>query len=266
MRSVTAKEIFSAVKLAREIDESASDVVGAGIVSQMMFSRDKLWTAGHMVRSLRLIPVNKISQASRISAVMKPCAVAGEHTFVQVKYLITDVITRLQAESSSETAVKYFCDEEMAKSAVKKEDIEAGVAKRSSVELNSFKRETAVSRSNGMDGDVAELHADLGDRLRPMRVDEAMQQTASTQQPHRSQQRHQQQAVQRREDKKEEAKRQREKERRNEEARKEGKRTGEGVKNRVRKEGEEGGSKVVEDVGGSPEEDQKESSGRRARR
>ena len=83
------------------------------------------------------------------------------------------------------------------------------------MELISFKRETAFSRSNGTDGDVVELHADLGDRLHqlnidPMRVDEAMQQTASTQQPHRIQQRHQQQAVQR--NKKEEAKRQRERE------------------------------------------------------
>ena len=44
--SVIAKETFSAVvKHAREIDESASDVVGEGIVSQMMFSRDKLWRA-----------------------------------------------------------------------------------------------------------------------------------------------------------------------------------------------------------------------------
>ena len=69
----------------------------------MMFSRDKLWREGHMVRSSRLIPVNKISQAFRISAVMKPSAGAGEDPFVGVKYLITDVITRLQAGSSSET-------------------------------------------------------------------------------------------------------------------------------------------------------------------
>ena len=151
-----------------------------------------------------------------------------------MKHLITDVITRLQDESSSEIAAKYHCDEEMAKSAVKKEDfeandvkhsskleaavdgeisashrdeetsmatgreegLEADIAMQSSLELNPFKRETAVSRSNGMDGDVAELHADLGDRLHqlnidPTRVDVAMQQTESTQQPHRSQQRYQ---------------------------------------------------------------------------
>ena len=74
-----------------------------------------------MVRSSRLIPVNKTSQAFRISAVMKPCAGAGEDPFARVKYLITGVITRLQAGSSLETAVKYYCDEEMAKSAMKKE-------------------------------------------------------------------------------------------------------------------------------------------------
>ena len=94
-----------------------------------------------------------------------------------------------------------------------KEDLEADTVKQSSVELNPFKRETAISSSNGFDGDVAALHADLNDWLHqlsidPMRVDEAMQQTASTQQPHRSQQQHQQQTVQR--NKREDAKRQRE--------------------------------------------------------
>ena len=178
----------------------------------------------------RFIPVNKIGQAFRVSAVMKPSTGAGEDPFVRVKYLITDVITRLQARSSSETAVKCCCDEEMAKSAMKKEDVEAEVLKHSSVELNSFKRETAISRSSGMDGDVAEPHADLGDRLHqlnidPMRVDEAMQQTASTRQPHNDTNRGSAEKQERRGQ-------ETERERMNEEVRKEGERTGEGVKNR----------------------------------
>ena len=36
---------FTPKKLAKEIDESASVVVGAGVVSQMMSSRDKFWRA-----------------------------------------------------------------------------------------------------------------------------------------------------------------------------------------------------------------------------
>ena len=47
VRSVVAKDTMSAmVKLAREIEESASDVVGYGMVSHpMTSSRDKLWRA-----------------------------------------------------------------------------------------------------------------------------------------------------------------------------------------------------------------------------
>ena len=36
----------------------------------------------------------------------------------------------------------------------REEGLEADIAKQSSVELNPFKRETAISRSNGMDGDA----------------------------------------------------------------------------------------------------------------
>merc|ERR1712065_37752 len=87
LRSVVAKDTMSAmVKLARQIDESASDVVGYGMVSHpMTSSRDKLGRAmlsflsrpaecgmpvdsvsfqekpGYMVRSMRLIPTNKVS-------------------------------------------------------------------------------------------------------------------------------------------------------------------------------------------------------------
>merc|ERR1712064_240072 len=55
VRSVVAKDTMSAmVKLAREIEKSASDVVGYGMVS----FQEK---AGYMVRSMRLIPTNKVS-------------------------------------------------------------------------------------------------------------------------------------------------------------------------------------------------------------
>ena len=88
LRSVVAKDTMSAmVKLAREIDEWASNVVGYGMASHpMTSSRDKLWRAmlsflsrpagcgmpvdgvsfqekaGYMVRSLRLIPTNTVDR------------------------------------------------------------------------------------------------------------------------------------------------------------------------------------------------------------
>merc|ERR1712012_1109683 len=87
VRSVVAKDTMSRmVKLAREIDESASDVVGYGMVSHpMTCSRDQVWRAmlsclsrpadsgmpvdevsleqknGYMVRSMRMIATNKFS-------------------------------------------------------------------------------------------------------------------------------------------------------------------------------------------------------------
>merc|ERR1712064_206724 len=87
LRSVVAKDTMSAmVKLARQIDEAASDVVGYGMVSHpMTSSRDKLWRAmlsflsrpadcgmpvdevfiqqknGYVVRSMRMIHTNKFS-------------------------------------------------------------------------------------------------------------------------------------------------------------------------------------------------------------
>ena len=62
----------------------------------------------------------------------------------------------MQKGASAETSHKASCDEEMAKSTEKKEDLEAQVAKHSS------KLESAVARSNTLDGKVAELQADLG--------------------------------------------------------------------------------------------------------
>ena len=79
-----------------------------------------------------------------------------EKIVVTPKGLITDLITQLQTESSSETAVKSYCDEEMDKSAVKKEDIGAEVAK------HSCSVEAAVSTSSVSDSEVAEFKVDFG--------------------------------------------------------------------------------------------------------
>ena len=95
--------------------------------------------------------------------------------------------SKLEAAVDGEISASHR-DEEISVAAERGEGLEPDFAKQNSVELNPFKRETGVLRSNGMDGDVAELHADLDDRLHqlnidPMRVDEVMQQTAAAQKP-----------------------------------------------------------------------------------
>ena len=91
--------------------------------------------------------------ASRMSAIMKFGASADGDPFVKVKDLITDLISRLQAEASSETNQKSYCDEEMPKATEKKEDLEADVAKHSS------KLEAAVARSIDLDGEISTLQS-----------------------------------------------------------------------------------------------------------
>ena len=53
--------------------------------------------------------------ASRTSAIMKFGVGAGVDPFVKVKSLFTDLINRLQAETSSEASHKLYCDEETSK-------------------------------------------------------------------------------------------------------------------------------------------------------
>ena len=86
---------------------------------------------------------------SRISAIMKFGAGADGDPSVKVKDLITDLISRLQAEASSETNQKSYCYEEMSKATEKREDLEADVAKHSS------KLEAAVARSIDLDGEIS---------------------------------------------------------------------------------------------------------------
>ena len=75
--------------------------------------------------------------ASRVSAV------------VEVKKLITDLIDKLHSEASPEARHKSYCDDELTKASVKKQDLETQVATR------SFKLEEAISMSIALDGEVA---------------------------------------------------------------------------------------------------------------
>ena len=90
---------------------------------------------------------------SRISVIMKFGAGADGDPFVKVKDLITNLISRLQAEASSETNQKSSCDEEMSKSTEKREDIETDFAKHSS------KLEAAVARSIELNGEISALQS-----------------------------------------------------------------------------------------------------------
>merc|ERR1719236_255759 len=58
--------------------------------------------------------------ASRIGSVLRYGAADGDDVFAKVKSLITDMISKLEAEAKSEATEKAYCDEELAKTEAKK--------------------------------------------------------------------------------------------------------------------------------------------------
>ena len=121
-------------------------------------SRAALQTVTDLKRFEMVISVRRLAEqehstafgqlASRISATMKFGAGVDGDLFVKVKDLITDLISRLQAEASSGTNQKFYFDEEMSKATEKRQDLEADVTKHSS------KLEAAVARSIDLMKDV----------------------------------------------------------------------------------------------------------------
>jgi len=93
--------------------------------------------------------------ASRISAVMRFGASTGEDPFAKVKGLIADMVAKLESEAGAEATEKAYCDEQMAKTQAKKEELEADLSKLSA------KIGKAAAASAGLKEDVKELQAEL---------------------------------------------------------------------------------------------------------
>merc|ERR1712113_135088 len=93
--------------------------------------------------------------ASRVSAILHYGASAGDDPFVKVRGLISDMISKLEAEASAEATEKAYCDEQIAKTEAKKAELEEDVAKLTS------KIDTAAARSAGLKEEVKELQAEL---------------------------------------------------------------------------------------------------------
>merc|ERR1719272_872739 len=93
--------------------------------------------------------------ASRVAAILHYGASAGDDPFVKVRGLISDMISKLEAEAQAEATEKAYCDEQIAKTESKKAELEEDIAKLTS------KIDTAAARSAGLKEDVKELQAEL---------------------------------------------------------------------------------------------------------
>jgi hypothetical protein len=95
--------------------------------------------------------------ASRISAMLRYGATSGEDPFAKVKGLITEMIDRLMKEAAEEASFKAYCDEEMAKTKQKKEELQTDIKKLTA------KIDQASAASAGLKADVQELQKELAD-------------------------------------------------------------------------------------------------------
>jgi len=75
--------------------------------------------------------------------------------FAKIKGMITDMITKLEKEAEEDGAEKAYCDEEMAKTQSKKEELD------SEIESLSTKIDRAASKSAQLKADVKELQEEL---------------------------------------------------------------------------------------------------------
>merc|ERR1712203_733425 len=93
--------------------------------------------------------------ASRVAAILRYGASAGDDPFVKVRGLISDMISKLEAEAQAEATEKAYCDEQTAKTEAKKAELEEDIAKLTS------KIDTAAARSATLKAEVKELQGEL---------------------------------------------------------------------------------------------------------
>lgn len=91
----------------------------------------------------------------RIKAVLKYGASSGEDPFGKIKGMIGDMISKLEQEAQTEAVEKAYCDEEMAKTEAKKEELTTDV------ERVTTKIDKKAAKSTKLKEEVAELQEEL---------------------------------------------------------------------------------------------------------
>jgi len=95
--------------------------------------------------------------ASRLNAVIRYGGTSGDDPFAKIKGLISDMIAKLMKEAEAEASEKAYCDEEMAKTKAKKEELEDDIEKLTS------KIDSATAASERLKEEVKGLQKALAD-------------------------------------------------------------------------------------------------------
>jgi len=159
-------EELTAIATAKKVlSETSSGAVSQSYSFVQVASSSRLQTSADLANAEVVGLVKKLAKehhsaalaqlASRISAVVRYGASAGEDPFVKVKGLISDMIAKLEAEAKDAATEKAYCDEELAKTEAKKAELEGEISKLTS------KIDLAAAKSAGLKEDVKTLQAEL---------------------------------------------------------------------------------------------------------
>jgi hypothetical protein len=160
------KEELNVIHTAEKILKEST----AGAESQtysllQLASSSKMLTRADLANSEVITLVKKLAHehhsaalaqlASRIGVVMRYGGKNGDDPFAKVKGLISDMIAKLEKEAEAEATEKAYCDEQMAKTEAKKQDLDSTIAKLTS------KIDQSAARSAALKEEVVELEKEL---------------------------------------------------------------------------------------------------------
>jgi len=154
------KEELATIAKAKQILVDTS----SGAVAQT-YSFFQLQTKADLARSEVIDLVTRLAKrehsaalaqlASRLTAVVRYGGANGDDVFAKVKGLISNMIAKLESEASADATEKAYCDEQIAKTQAKKDDLDSDIAKLTS------KIDQAAAKSAGLKSDVKELQGQL---------------------------------------------------------------------------------------------------------
>jgi len=163
-REEELKVIAEAKKILVETTSGAAEQTYS-FLQLAVFSGSKLHTRSDLAQAEVVALVKRLARqhhsaalaqlASKVAAVLQYGAANGEDPFAKVKGLIQDMIEKLEAEGQSEASEKAYCDEQMAKTQAKKEELDDDIAKL------TVKIDKATSKSAKLKEDVQELENEL---------------------------------------------------------------------------------------------------------
>jgi len=160
------QEELTAIATAKKmLSETSSGAVGQTYSFFQVLTASSLHSRADLANAEIIQLVKKLAReqhsaalaqlASRIGAVIRYGSSSGEDPFVKIRGLISDMISKLQKEAQSETTEKAYCDEELAKTDTKKEELNYQISKLTA------KVDKAAAKSASLKDSVKTLQADL---------------------------------------------------------------------------------------------------------